>query len=274
MQIVKSLSRMQQAPARLPRPVVLVPTMGALHEGHLALVDRAKKLAGPKGLHSCHDLRESNAVWTRKKTSGNIPARLGAIACSSEKRDATWYLPRRLRRCTDRTHPSLVTESQLETVMCGVSRPGHFAGVCTVVTKLFHLVQPDIAIFGEKDFQQLAILRRMVRDLNFPVRIVGHPIVREHGRTGAEFPERLSQRRRAAASASYSTGFARCGERSCERNRSRARTWRTRSEAGLNGDRWQKSTMWRWSILKHFKPKSPKSCLCFWPRLFFLARLA
>jgi pantoate--beta-alanine ligase len=72
-----------------------------------------------------------------------------------------------------------VEENSLANALCGRSRPGHFRGVCTVVTKLFHLLAPDAAVFGEKDFQQLAIIRRMVRDLNFPVEIIGAPTVRE-----------------------------------------------------------------------------------------------
>jgi len=97
-------------------------------------------------------------------------------------------------------HSSWVDESALSTTLCGASRPGHFRGVCTVVAKLFHVFSPDIAVFGKKDAQQFAVLRRMVRDLDFPVRLVGAETFRE--RDGLAMSSRnryLSEEERAQA---------------------------------------------------------------------------
>jgi pantoate--beta-alanine ligase len=178
MQIIKSLPKMQQLARTLPRPVVLVPTMGALHKGHLALVRRARNLAGRNG-STVASVFVNPSQFGPREDYQQYPRPFSRDCLLLRKADCDLvFAP----TATDMYRPDasvVVTESDLTTVMCGLTRPGHFAGVCTVVAKLFHLVQPDLAIFGEKDFQQLAILRRMVRDLNFPVRIVGHPIVRE-----------------------------------------------------------------------------------------------
>jgi pantoate--beta-alanine ligase len=178
MQIVKSLPHMQRLTLTLPKPVVLVPTMGALHEGHLALVEQAKKLAGGHGSTVVSIFVNPRQFGPREDYRNYPRPFIRDCQLLRENGCDLVFAP----AATDMYKSDssvVVTESQLTTVMCGLSRPGHFAGVCTVVAKLFHLVQPDVAIFGEKDFQQLAILRRMVRDLNFPVRVVGHPTVRE-----------------------------------------------------------------------------------------------
>jgi pantoate--beta-alanine ligase len=178
MRIVRSVPRMQQLARALPKPVVLVPTMGALHQGHLALVDQAKKLAGRKG-STVATIFVNPIQFGPHEDYGKYPRPFERDCFLLRQKGCDLLFAPAPASMYGPDASVTVTESRLETVMCGASRPGHFNGVCTVVTKLFHLVQPDLAIFGEKDFQQLAILRRMVRDLNFPVRIVGHPIVRE-----------------------------------------------------------------------------------------------
>ena len=155
--------------------VALVPTMGALHEGHLSLLRIAKREAdrvvasvfvnptqfGPN---------EDFAAYPRDE-AGDL------ARCESVGVDGV-FLPAasEMYRPDATVH---IVEDRLSKVLCGVARPIHFGGVLTVVAKLFLIVTPDVAVFGQKDAQQLAIIRRMVRDLDFPVRIVGAPIVRE-----------------------------------------------------------------------------------------------
>ena len=178
MKLIKSLASMQRLASRLPRPTVLVPTMGALHDGHIALVRLAKRRAGKNGV-TVATIFVNPTQFGPNEDFAKYPRRLeedcallkqaGCDLVFAPATDDMYFADRSVT----------VTETSLTTVMCGASRPGHFAGVCTVVSKLFNLTQPDIAVFGEKDFQQLAIIRRMARDLNFPVQIISHPTVRE-----------------------------------------------------------------------------------------------
>ena len=153
----------------------LVPTMGFLHEGHIALMNRARPecdklvvslFVNPTQFGENEDLdkypHDFDGDCAKAKTCG--------VDLIFAPAPDAMYTP---------DHATWVEVPRLATHLCGKSRPVHFRGVCTVVTKLFQLAQPTTAVFGQKDWQQLAIIRRMVRDLNMPIEIIGHPIVRE-----------------------------------------------------------------------------------------------
>ncbi len=164
--------------AKLPRPLCLVPTMGALHEGHLALMHEARKIVGAGGAVAV-SLFVNPTQFDRKEDLDHYPRPLSAdlSACESAGVDLVFMPSAQQMYRAD--HSIVITENHLSQFLCGASRPGHFSGVCTVVMKLFMLFRADSAVFGKKDFQQLAIIRRMVRDLNVPITIVGHATVRE-----------------------------------------------------------------------------------------------
>ncbi len=157
------------------KKIGLVPTMGYLHEGHLALVRRARQLAdvvvisifvNPTQFGPGEDLERYPRDLARdRQLAGEAGADLAFVPVAEEMYPEGFQ-----------TH---VEVSEITRFLCGKSRPGHFRGVATVVAKLFNIVKPHAAIFGEKDYQQLTVIRRMVKDLNMDVEIVGHPIVRE-----------------------------------------------------------------------------------------------
>lgn len=156
--------------------IALVPTMGYLHEGHLSLIREAKRRGadeivvsvfvnpvqfGPNEDYATYP-RDEKADWNKCRAAGAT-----AVFFPTPQ---TMYLPR---------HSVYVEEEDLSRGLCGARRPGHFRGVCTVVAKLFNLAHPDFAVFGQKDYQQAQVIKRMVRDLNFDLKIVVAPIVRE-----------------------------------------------------------------------------------------------
>jgi pantoate--beta-alanine ligase len=155
--------------------IALVPTMGYFHEGHLALMDRAGQLAdrvavslfvNPKQFGPAEDFERYPQDFERD-----------AALAESRKVDVL-FAPSEEQMyredCSTSIHVAGLTER-----LCGASRSGHFDGVATVVAKLFNIIHPQYAVFGEKDFQQLAVIRRMVRDLDIPLEVISHPTVRE-----------------------------------------------------------------------------------------------
>ena len=186
------------APLRGKR-MVLVPTMGALHEGHATLLRQARELAGAEGSVVAsvflNPVQFDNAgdLATYPKTPEQ-----DMETCAACGVDVVFMPTPDVMYMADRS--ITMEETHLSTVLCGASRPGHFAGVCLVVNKLFNLVQPTDAIFGKKDYQQLAILRRMVRDLDIPITLHGAEIVRgEDGLALSSRNVRLTPEHRAAA---------------------------------------------------------------------------
>ena len=178
MLVIKTPEEMQgwaQAQRKAGRRIGLVPTMGYLHAGHLSLAAEAKRrsdvvavsiFVNPVQFGPTEDFE----TYPRDEARDLELCRAAGAAAVFLPTPAVMYAP---------DASVFVVEERLERGLCGARRPGHFRGVCTVVAKLFNLALPDVAVFGQKDFQQAAIIRRMARDLNFPVEIVVAPTLRE-----------------------------------------------------------------------------------------------
>jgi pantoate--beta-alanine ligase len=159
----------------LGKSIALVPTMGYLHQGHLQLIKSAKR----DGQYTVVSSFVNPLQFGPKEDFASYPRDLERDVKLALDAGADMIFAPAVEEMYPVTCLTGVEVQQLGNWLCGKSRPGHFNGVCTVVSKLFNIVQPERAYFGEKDAQQLAIIRKMVFDLNYPVEVVGVPIVRE-----------------------------------------------------------------------------------------------
>lgn len=176
MKVLETVAEVQNHAKKEPR--VLVPTMGALHRAHGELVRVARDQAGKNG-----EVVVSIFVNPLQFEPGSDYERYPRPEQEDEefcrKLDVDLLFRPKTTEIYADNRSVFVEENSLSSMLESKSRPGHFRGVCTVVAKLFNILQPDAAVFGEKDFQQLAIIRRMVRDLNYKIDIVAVPTVRE-----------------------------------------------------------------------------------------------
>jgi len=169
---VKKISRKK---TKLGKIIGFVPTMGALHKGHLSLVKRARK--------ECDFLIASIFINPTQFGVGEdyerYPRNLAKDKKQLKKEGVDLLFSPKINTMYPSRTSVYADESSLSKVLCGKSRPGHFKGVCTILVKLFNIIKPDIAYFGQKDYQQTLIVKKLVKDFNFPIRIRVLPIIRE-----------------------------------------------------------------------------------------------
>jgi len=189
------MQRLAKEWRRTGKHIGFVPTMGYLHAGHLSLVQRARQAVGKNGIvvmsiyvnPTQFGPKEDFAKYPRDLKRDFKLCRAAGVDVVFTPGDREMYLQvgssrrddRTARRAVPTNFSTYIVEKTLSESMEGASRPAHFRGVTTVVAKLFNLVLPDVAVFGAKDWQQAAIIKRMVADLNFPVKIIVAPTLRE-----------------------------------------------------------------------------------------------
>jgi len=172
-----TLTAVTRALRNAGRKIVLVPTMGALHDGHRELIRHARKVPG--AVVPVVSIFVNPLQFGPNEDLARYPRPLEADLEACREEGVELVLTPRVEHMYPPGSQTRIVAGALGADLEGASRPGHFDGVLTVVAKLFHIVGPDVAIFGEKDFQQLALIKRMVVDLDFGVAVVGVPTVRE-----------------------------------------------------------------------------------------------
>jgi pantoate--beta-alanine ligase len=177
-EVIRSPGEMQRRSSewrRAGKRIAFVPTMGYLHAGHVSLLEAARS----RGDVSVLSIFVNPTQFGPKEDLSRYPRDLdGDLAKAAQAGVDVAFVPEPADMYPA-GYQTYVEVRELQHGMCGESRPGHFVGVATVVLKLLNLVQPDVALFGEKDFQQLQVLKRMALDLNLPVEVVGMPLIRE-----------------------------------------------------------------------------------------------